>query len=261
MARTKELNRVLGRLVDGQRASLGDNLVAVYLQGSFALGEGDEHSDVDFLAVTRAELSDDQTASLQELHGRLFDDGSEWAKHLEGSYAPADRFRRVDPERRPFLFLDNGARELVPDPHCNSAVIRWIVREHGIALHGPDPRELVDPVSADDLRREAQVALREYAVWAPEPDDAGPMSRWKQPYLVLTFSRILATIATGQVLGKKAAAAWAEESLDERWSGLIRRALADRPDPWRRVHQRADDELVRETLAFAAYAVAFAVRP
>ena len=261
MARTEELNRVLERLVDGQRAALGDNLVAVYLHGSFALGEGDEHSDVDFLAVTRTELSDEETSSLQELHAGLFDGGSEWAKHLEGSYAPADRFRRVDPRRRSFLFLDNGARELQLDSHCNSAVIRWLVRERGIALYGPDPRELVDPVSADDLRREALVAVADYAAWAPEPTGFGPMSRWKQQYLVLTFCRILATIATGEVLGKRAAATWAEESLDPRWRGLVERAVADRPGPWQRVHQRADDELVRETLAFAEYAVAFTQQP
>jgi predicted nucleotidyltransferase len=261
VARTEELNRVLRRLADGARAALGANLVAVYLQGSFALGEGDEHSDVDFVALTRAELSDHETQALQELHGRLFDDGSEWARHLEGSYAPVDLYRRVDPDRRPLLFLDNGARRLVLDPHCNSAVTRWVVRERGIVLLGPQPAELVDPVSAEDLEREARVALRDYADWAPEPTDVGPMSRWKQPYLVLTFCRILATIATGEVLGKKAAAAWADASLDPRWRSLVRRAVADRPDPWGRVHQRADDDLVAETLAFAEYAVAFATPP
>jgi predicted nucleotidyltransferase len=261
VARTEELNRVLDLFVDGARFSLGDNLLAVYLHGSFALGVGDEHSDVDFLAVTRTELSDEERSSLQELHGRLFDEGSEWARHLEGSYAPAAWFRRVKPERRPFVYLDNGARELVLDSHCDSAVVRWLVRERGIPLHGPDPRELVDPVSPDDLRREALVAVRDYAGWAPEADAVGPMSRWKQPYLVLTFCRILATIATGEVLSKPAAAAWAIESLDPRWRRLIEQAVDDRPDPWARVHQRADDELVHETLAFAEYAVAFAERP
>jgi predicted nucleotidyltransferase len=260
VARTAELNRVLDRLVGGARSALGANLVALYLHGSFALGEDDEHSDVDFVALTRVELSDDETHALRELHSRLFDDRSDWARHLEGSYAPTERFRAVDPERRPFLFLDNGARELVLDNHCNSAVIRRLVRERGIPLYGPDPKELVDPVAPDDLRREARAALLDYAEWASEPTDAGPMSRWKQPYLVLTFCRILATIATGEVLSKHAAAAWAEEQLDPRFVPLVRRAVADRPDPWARVHQRADDELVRETLAFSSYALAFAAR-
>jgi predicted nucleotidyltransferase len=261
VARTEELNRVLERLVDGAHDALGDNLVAVYLQGSFALGEGDEHSDVDFVALTRTELSREETAAVQELHGRLYDGGGGWARHLEGSYAPVDRFRRVDPKRRPFLFLDNGARELVLDPHCNSAVIRWIVRERGIALFGPDARELIEPVAGDDLRREALAAIRDYAAWAREPDEVGPMSRWKQPYLVLTFCRILRTLETAEVLSKNAAAAWATEALDPRWRVLIERALDDRPDPWTRVHERADDVLVGETLAFAEYAVAFATRP
>lgn len=44
--------------------------------------------------------------------------------------------------------------------------------------------------------------------------------------------------------------------LDPEWSSLIRRALEDRPDPWTRVHQQAESELVERTLAFADYALA-----
>jgi len=250
-----ELNRVLGRLVQGVRESLGSNAVAVYLQGSFALGEADEYSDVDFLVLTNEELADDQETALQAMHAELYEDESAWAQHLEGSYAPKDRFRRVDHERRPCLFLVNGATQLEPDPHCNSAYVRWILRERGITLFGPSPKEMIDPVAGEDLRREAMEGLREYVDWAPEPTKAGPMSRWKQPYLVLTFCRILKTIETGGVASKREAAAWAAESLDAHWRPLIERALADRPDPWKRVHQRADDDLRRETLAFSEYAL------
>jgi len=72
---------------------------------------------------------------------------------------------------------------------------------------------------------------------------------------VLTFCRILKTIETGGVSGKRDAAAWAASQLEPRWRPLIERAVADRPDPWKRVHQRADEDLVRETLAFSEYAL------
>jgi predicted nucleotidyltransferase len=248
-----DLDAVLLRFVDGVRSVLGANFVGAYLVGSFALGDADEHSDVDFLVFTETEISDEELAGLQELHGALYELDIGWAQHLEGSYVPRDRFCALDPERAPFLFLDNGARELAWDNHCNSAVMRWVVRERGVALAGPDPQSLVEPVPPDALHREAVTAMREYAEWAPEPTQTGDMSQWKQPYLVLTACRLLATLARGEVVSKRAAGEWALKTLDPEWHDLIARALADRPDPWCRVHRSADPELAERTLAFVAY--------
>ena len=122
--------------------------MAVYLQGSFALGDADEHSDVDWIAVTEADPTAEELAALQSMHQRLYRRTTPWAQHLEGSYLTRALIRRIDPERRPVWFLDNGSEELVQDNHCNTAVVRWTVRERGVPLVGPDPKELVDPVSA-----------------------------------------------------------------------------------------------------------------
>ena len=152
---------------------------------------------------------------------------------------------RVDVERTPLLFLDNGASRLVRDSHCNTALVRWILRERGVTLFGPSPQETIDPVTKEDLQEEAKRALREYVEWAPEPTRLGRMSRWKQPYLVLTLCRILNTIETGRVASKRDAAEWARGNLDARWRPLIDRAVADRPDPWARTRQQAHDGLIR----------------
>lgn len=245
-----DLNAVLAAFVDGVTDALGANFAGAYLVGSFALGAADEYSDVDFIVVTEEDLSDVELARLQALHARLYALHVPWAQHLEGSYIPRARLEHVDPERRPFLFLDNGSRELEPDNHCNTAVTRLVLRSHGITLAGPAPATLVAPVAAADLRREALRAAQEYAEWA----SAGPMSRWKQPYLVLTLCRILASLDTGDVLSKRRAGAWAIAALAPEWSGLIERALADRPDPWGRVNRPAEPALAARTLAFATYA-------
>ena len=243
-------------MVDGARAVLAENFVGAYLQGSFAVGGADEHSDVDFLVVTEHEITTEEEAGLQALHARLYALDVTWAQHLEGSYVTRARLRRIDPERAPLLFLDNGASELVRDPHCNTAFVRWILREHGVVLAGPDPKLLIDAVSASELRAEASAGVREYAEWAPEPTKAGRMSRWKQPYLVLTFCRLLYTLENGRVVSKRAAAEWALDALDDEWSDLIQAAIDDRPDPWTRVRQPAAPEAATRTLAFAGYAVA-----
>jgi hypothetical protein len=53
-----DLNEVLGELVAGARAVLGEDLVAACLQGSFAVGDFDEHSDVDWVVAIRKPLGD-----------------------------------------------------------------------------------------------------------------------------------------------------------------------------------------------------------
>jgi predicted nucleotidyltransferase len=251
-----ELNDLLAELVTGVRSTLGGTFCGAYLVGSFALGDADEHSDVDFLVVTEREPSADEEAALQQLHARLWEQRTSWARHLEGSYVPRETLGRPEPGRS-FLFLDNGARQLVRDPHCNSAYTRWSLRERGVVLAGPPPAKLVAPVSDAELRDEAAGRIPEYAAWAHELDaarragDPLAFSRWAQPYLVLTLCRLLRTVAEARIGSKREAAAWALRSLEPRWHPLVERALADRPDPWRRVHEPADGDLAEQTVAFA----------
>ena len=258
-----ELNAVLDRLVAGVAGILAENFSGAYLQGSFAVGDADEHSDVDFVVVTHDEVTTSQLEALQALHQRLHSLGVPWAKHLEGSYIPMESLRRLDPSRRSYLYLDNGSSELEWDNHDNTNVVRWSLREYGIALAGPDPRGLIDPVSADQLQDEVVATMQEWAPKACESQDRFKavgelgiaMSRWKQPYVVLSYCRMLHTIAVGRVTSKPAAGAWAIGALDPTWSGLIQLALDDRPDPWERVHQSADPEAVARTVAFVDYAL------
>jgi hypothetical protein len=131
------------------------------------------------------------------MHRRIYAMETPWAQHLEGSYVRAKLLRRTDWSQVPFFYLDNGAQEFVWDSHCNTAVVRWLLREHGRVLAGPHPRTLVDRVSAAELQREGLASVQEYAEWAREPIDKDPMSRWKRAYLVLTLCRLLFTLAEG----------------------------------------------------------------
>jgi hypothetical protein len=76
---------------------------------------------------------------------------------------------------------------------------------------------------------------------------------WRQRYVVVTFSRVLATLDTGRVLSKPDALGWARGTLDRRWRPLLERARADLAayDP----DEPPSPGSVEETLAFAAYCV------
>jgi predicted nucleotidyltransferase len=250
-----DLNEVLRELTSSAQAILGDNFCGAYLQGSFAVGDADEESDVDFIVVTNDDVTDEQAAALQAMHQRLYALPTPWAQHLEGSYFPKEKLRRVDRSRAPLLYLDNGATELIRDNHCNTAVVRWSLRECGVVLAGPEPKSLIDPVSGDQLRDEVRDAMGEWVKYLSSPTKAGGMSQRLQTLVVLSFCRILQTLESGRVTSKPGAGEWALGALDPEWSNLIRQALHDRPDQWGQVYRPADPEVAERTFAFVDYAL------
>lgn len=249
-----DLNAILADLVKGARASLGGNFIGAYLQGSFALGDFDVHSDVDFLIVVEHDLSADDLARLQDVHSQIFDLQSPWAQHLEGSYFPKDTLKRCSSVGTALWFLGNCGRELVRSDHDDKAHVRWIAREHGITLAGPPPQTLIGPVPTDVLRQEALATMR---VWANHIASGGRelTNRWAQPYVVLSYCRMLNTLRTGTVVSKRAAAEWAATALDPTWTDLIQRAWNARPDPSAKVKQAPDESDIRLTRDFVAWAL------
>jgi hypothetical protein len=250
-----DLNQLLVELVVGAKEVLADDFCGAYLQGSFAVGEADAHSDVDFIIVTKDEVTPKQQAELQTLHQALYAQPTQWAQHLEGSYIPREVLRRPDPVRRPLLYLDNGATEFRLDNHDNTVVVRWSLRERGVVLAGPDSRELVDPITADELRAEVRWALGHWRAWFRS---VASINRRALAVAVLSHARILHTLAIGEVRSKRSAGEWALHKLDPEWAPLIRWALEDRPDPWTKVHHPADAALLRRTLQFIDYAARWA---
>ena len=250
-----DLNAVLTDLVSGTQSILGVNFCGAYLQGSFAIGDWDEYSDVDFIVVVEQDVSAEEFAGLRELHHRIYDQPCPWAQHLEGSYFPKDLLRREDPALTPLIYIDNAHRELERTAHDNSLVVRWTLREHGITLAGLEPRSLVEPVPVDDLRREVRAVMRQ---WSEEilTGRYTINNCWAQPFAVISYCRMLQTLQTGTVESKPAGVRWGLQNLDPQWADLIRRAWAERPEPGIKVRQAADWENVRRTEEFVRYVLA-----
>ncbi|MFL5295906.1 MAG: aminoglycoside adenylyltransferase domain-containing protein [Phenylobacterium sp.] len=274
-----DLNAVLSHLLEGAQRALGDNFVGAYLQGSFAVGDFNEYSDCDFIVVTQRDLTPDELASLQALHAGIHElPYAYWRSGLEGSYAPAAVLRRLTdgprdppgeprgrdwadpgmsgapPRAYPFWYLDNGADHLVRSEHDNSLVVRWCLREKGVVLAGPDPRELIDPVPPAALRAEVRRTMDLVMRLNLEPM---ALVAW-QAFWVGLFCRMLHTLATGAVWSKKSSMAWAQGALDPRWRELIVSAAAVRKGDAEQSGAAADRDEVAATREFARYAVAYA---
>jgi hypothetical protein len=247
-----DLNAVLGDLTESVQTILGPYLVGVYLQGSFAVGDFDPHSDVDYIIVIQQALSEAQVAALQSMHARIYDLDCAWAQHLEGSYFPKETLRLPPQPGETLWYLDNGARQLVRSTHCNTLVVRWQLRQHGIALYGSPPTELVPPIPDADLRREILGVIHE---WGGEilanPEHYN--NRFYQGFIVLSFCRMLHSLHTGAIHSKPRGAEWAKASLDPAWHDLIDRTWATRPVPEVSVRTPADPADFQRTLAFVSY--------
>jgi hypothetical protein len=224
--RFAELNGVLHDLVTGAQAALGDSFVGAYLQGSFALGAGDVHSDCDFLVVVRERPDAGQETTLRALHRDLPHREGFWNRHLEGSYAVVADLCTVEGLGRQWLYVDHGWDEMSWSTHCNQPWTRWILREHGITLAGPCPVELMDPVPEDVLREAARSGLAtltdDVLGWCP------PEIAWCQRYVVIQASRSLYTVRTAEVASKRDALRWAMMHADPRWRPLLQQVLSDR---------------------------------
>lgn len=217
---------LLSDLLSSVRALLGDRLVGAYLYGSLALRAfRPDQSDVDILFVTDGELRPAHLSALQALHRRVAAGPSPWATELECAYIPKDDLRRYDPARARHPHLDRGGSSLAIEQHDVDWVIqRYVVREHGITLTGPDPKELVDPITADDLRQALKELMRVW--WTPMAEDSARLqSESYRAYAVLTMCRILWTVRHGSVVSKPAAARWAWTVLGPGRHSLIDRAL------------------------------------
>lgn len=249
-----ELNEVLQELVSSVQGILEQNFLGAYLQGSFALGDYDRHSDVDFVIATESELSEEQIQPLHAMHARIFELDSPWAQHLDGSYFPKDILRHPPEPGKKLWYLDNGSCELVKSIHCNTLVVRWVVREHGVTLAGPSPKKLIDTVPIEKLHEEIREVISE---WGEEilsnPDRFN--NRFYQSFIVLSYCRMLQDLHSGSIGSKRTGAEWAKIHLDPSWRGLIERTWAARPNPEMTIHQPADAEDFERTLEFVRYVI------
>lgn len=253
-----DVNEILNLLLTDIKDILQSQFVGMYLFGSLANGDFDQHSDIDALVVTDGEISSDTFLALKEMHARINQINSPWALQLEVSYIPQNALRRFDPKNKLHPHMDRGTDEVL---HMKSHESDWIIqrhllREHGIVIAGPDLKTLIDPITPYELR---QAVIHELPLWADyllnRPSTL--KSRGYQSFCVLSFCRMLYTLQNNAVLSKPMAAKWAVEALDARWQPLIERAVIGRQNP----DLEASPEDINETLEMMRYTLEVSKQP
>ncbi|MFI5270963.1 MAG: aminoglycoside adenylyltransferase domain-containing protein [Candidatus Saccharimonadales bacterium] len=223
----KSVNSTLEKLLKKVRDCLSDEFVGLYNYGSLAIGDFHlKSSDIDFLVVTKHKLNRQTIEKLRQMH-KAFDASShKWDRRLEGSYLPLSELTKHDPNAGPFPCVNEG--RFYMSKHGSQWIIhRYVLRKHETIIYGPSLRDKIDPVTKNQLRAAQASVLQEK--WINRLSNLQFLKIEKeQSYAVLTMSRALYVFKHGEVASKVVAANWSLESLDERWHGLVKRALATR---------------------------------
>lgn len=256
-----ELPKVLDQLVSGAKNILVDNLVGIYLVGSLATGDFDLDSDIDFLVIIKDELSDETVQELQNMHREIYKQDCYPAHHLEGSYMSLKILNDAESVNKTTLwYLDNGSTTFERSIHDNRWHVRWMLREKGVTLFGPDPKTLLPPVPINKMRNEIGDIMHVLEKGFMEELDQ-PLSfyntRFGQSFSVLTICRMLHAIQTGTIQSKLAGANWAKQALDPRWRNLIDQAWEERKGVrfCVKIRQPAKRELLDKTAEFIEYGI------
>lgn len=249
-----ELNRILNIFSERLQTTLGDNLIGLYLQGSFVLGSGDLHSDVDFLAIIETDFDDAMKQKIEAMHQAIYDIYPQWSSHLEGSYFPRAWLDETFPDYTPIWYLDNGAKQLVRSTHDNDALVRWVTREHGITLFGEPPKTYISEIPASALHQDIRHTMTD---WGQDiiTGEWDINNLWAQPFTVIMYCRMLQTLATDVIGSKPAAVQWGLDNLDSQWHQLIKNAWAMRPNPGEKVYQQPTQAEIEQTIAFVQHAI------
>lgn len=251
------LNGILSELVTGWKIILMENFLGASLGGSFAHGGWQAYSDVDFNVFIQQDPDHYKLDALKALHAGIFTQETYYARHLEGSFLPVDILADLDRSSEPVWYLDNGSLNFERSTHDNTLVNRWVLREKAVVLAGPHPSTWIPVVPAERLKNEVWGTM---SSWAEEirTGICKLDNRFYQAFAVLMYCRMLHTLATGEVRGKPAGAAWGLENLDQKWHPLIEDALSSRPHQHEKVWQPADPVKLEQTNAFMAYVLEIA---
>ncbi|MBA3876358.1 MAG: nucleotidyltransferase [Anaerolinea sp.] len=210
----------LESLVSGIRAALGADLVGIYLYGSSVSGGFDLGvSDLDLVAVTRAEVEEIDLGGLDEMQRDIVSRYPDWNDRLEIVYIGKTTLQ---------AFRTNSGSLAVISPgepfHVVGGVADWLqnwylVRETGVTLDGAAAADVMPTIS----RVEFVAAVARYAGWLGAWS-LGDLGAGSLAYAVLSTCRACRTVRTGVPCSKHEGAAWVAERMPE-WAWLIDTAL------------------------------------
>jgi predicted nucleotidyltransferase len=243
-----DVNNILDSLLSQIHFILGGKLVGLYLYGSLVSGDFDYHiSDIDLVAVTTSDLTDTEFNRLDEMHNRITAQYEAWQDRIEIAYISTTALKTYKSRRSQLAIISPGEPFHFKEAGKDWAINWYVVREKGVALFGPPPQTIIDPITKEEFIR---IVIDQTKSWTDWLDHI--QSRPYQAYAILTMCRALYAYKHGEQVSKKQAALWAQRELPE-WAPLINDALS-----WREAYRdsQVDDQAtLHRTLDFVRFAI------
>lgn len=243
------VQKVLDLYINKVNKELPGLLEGFYLHGSIAIDEFIEgESDVDFVAVTSRKLTNEDAATLRDIHLNL----AETCKkpQLDGIYVQSPNQKEAS-----YFYNEGTFGKAVHD----IPVTWWLLNNKGITIMGQEASELPINVTEDDLTTYVRKNMNEYwetRVSAMEQkkevliDYPVKMIETELEWTVLGLLRQIYTLRERDIISKLAAGEYGLRELDSKWHGLIQEAIHIRKrNPERRF--TTNEERVNATIQFA----------
>lgn len=196
-----------------------------YLEGSIALGGFNERfSDIDFVTTLNRQATPIEIDTLRGIHKVIEERHPQWK--MAGSYILSVDLGCWESKAEPNLYYHEGV--LRPDGCFElQSVEGWILKNHGIVLIGPEPRDLPFTVEWDLLITRMRENLNTYWVsWTRRPDRlAALLSDWGIQWAVLGVLRQFYSFREESITTKSKAGKYALTCVPSRWRQLIQEAL------------------------------------
>lgn len=243
-----DINNILDSLLSQIRLILGDKLVGLYLYGSLVTGDFDHDiSDIDLLAVTSSDLTPDEFDRLHQMHDHIAEQNNQWDNRIEVAYISTTALKTYKSRPSQIAIISPGEPFHIKEAGKDWAINWYSVRDKGVALFGPPPQAIIDPITKEEFIR---IVIEQTKAWADWLDNI--QSRPYQAYAILTMCRALYAYKNGDQVSKKQAALWAQKELPE-WSPLIENALS-----WREAYRDHDVDpkaTLPETIEFVRFVI------
>ena len=243
-----DIDELLSSLLRQMQRILGKKLVGLYLYGSLVTGDFDrESSDIDLLAATSTDIDGKEFERLQKFHDDFVNKYPNWNDRIEIAYLSVAALRTFKSQVSKIAVISPGEPFHIKEAGRDWLINWWVVRECGVALFGPSPTTLIEPISKEEFLEVVQDHAKQWGEWINQM-----RNRPSQAYAILTLCRALYAYENGEQVSKKQAALWAQTCFPQ-WASLIQMALVWRA-AWR--DEAVDHEATfPETVRFVHFVI------
>ncbi len=224
------MEALLNEFVQNTREILDDNLVGIYLHGSYVMGcFNPKKSDLDFIIVVNEKMDDASKRAFMDMVTELNERGP--AKGIEMSIVTKDvckPFVYPTPFELHFSVMHLGWYRDNPEDYIQKmngtdkdlAAHFTIIGKRGKCLYG----QAIEDVFAEVPQKDYMDAIWDDISEAPEDIETNTM------YITLNLARVLAYKKEQLVLSKKEGGDWGIKNLPQKYHTLICDALREYSD-------------------------------